>query len=351
MQVNHVSFHDDINLHLIYEDSVSILTSSMDNLSIYEKEYNTMKRIATMSHSPSDRSKATTAIRNMDKVLPYLRDRSLLSRYQRKVLPLLSRYDEICGRSRIFGMDKCTNIPMRVGLIMTFLEETYPYTGITYTCSFDMTKICSKCYNTMRKCGPIMVCNHCGFAYKIERMIDINMDDTGSRTESTYDASKNFKKEYAHVCGISNDIRDGQKEDIESYLYRAGFKDPTHENVRDAIRACGYNNYHDTNLLYHRITGQPLPDIYQYIDICSARFEQYFRVFHLLENREGQNITNIHFLIKLFLWQEGVSYNDVWFRSLSLQTETKHIRNAKKVCVAIQLQKTDTIWKYPPSWD
>lgn len=351
MQANHVSFHDDINIHLIYEDAVSALNSSMDKVDVYEKEYETMKKIALKSHSPSDRSKATMAMRTMDKVLPYIRDRSLLSRYQRRVLPIIAKYDEICGRSRIFGMDTCTNVPMRVGLIISFLEETHSYTGITYTCSYDMSRVCSRCYSIMRKCGPIMICDECGFAYKIERTLGIDIDSTGMRVESTYDACKNFRKEYAHVCGIINDIRDGEKEDIESYLYRAGFKEPTHEHVRDAIRVCGYNNYHDTNLLYHRITGQPLPNIHQYIDVCSDRFEQYFRAFQSLDDKEGQNITNIHFLIKLFLWQEGVPYDTAWFRSLSAQTESKHIRNAKKVCAVIRLQKPDTGWKYPPSWD
>lgn len=351
MQVNHLSFHDDLNIHYIYSEVLDVLKTYIAQKDPYEKECRRLKKIIDKSHNPADRARATIILKEMEKLLPFIRDGTLANIYSRRVSSFLSEYSNLCGSSRVFGMDKCTNIPKRVGIILSFLELTKEYSKISWTCSYNMEKICPKCYSSMRKCGPIMTCDTCGYSHKIEKTLNVLVDGNKIKTESTYDASKNFRKEFSHVCGILHDKKDGEKEDIDSYLYRAGFKNPTRDNIRDGIRACGYNNYHDTNLLFHEITGEPLPNIYQYMDICGARFEQYFKVFQSLDDKEGHNITNLHFLIKLFLWQEGVHYEDCWFRSLSDQTEAKHKRNAKKVCNILKTQDTERKWEYPSDWD
>lgn len=351
MQVNHLTFHDDLNIHHIFNEVTDVLKSYVAQKDGYERECRRLKKIAGMSHNPTDRARATTILREMEKLLPMVKDGTLPDVYKKKVIIYLSQYSNLCGSSRVFGMDKCTNIPKRVGIIISFLEATKEYSKITWSCSFNMEKICSKCYSTMRKCGPIMMCDACGYSHKIEKTLGVMLDGNRIKTESTYDASKNFRKEYMHLCGVTHDMKDGEKEDIESYLYRAGFKNPTRENIRDGIRACGYNNYHDTNYIHHKITGDPLPDIYPYMDVCITRFEQYFKAFQALEDKEGHNITNLHFLIKLFLWQEGVNYEECWFRSLSDQTEAKHKRNAKKVCNILKTQDLERKWNYPSEWD
>lgn len=350
METECITFHDDLNIYYIYDSVIALLKSYVSNRDSYEKEYEILKKISLMSHNPTDRSRAIYMIREMDKLLPLIRDKTLPEVYMKRVAPYLYEYNNLCGYSRVFGMDKCPNIPKRVGTIISFLEVTKEYTKITYSCSYNMDKICSRCYSKMKKCGPIMVCNACGYTHKIENVPGIMFDGMKIRTESTYDAPKNFRKEYMHLCGIIHDMKDGEKEDIESYLYRAGFKHPTRENIRDGIRACGYNNYHDTNYIHHKITGEPLPYIYAYIDICIDRFEQYFEVFQSLDDKEGHNITNLHFLIKLFLWQENLQYEDCWFRTLSSQTELKHQRNARKVCNVLALQDKERNWKCPSIW-
>jgi len=351
MQVNHIIFHDDLNIHHIYSEVIDALKLYIAQKDAYEKEYRRLRKISVMSHNPADRARATTIMREMEKLLPRVRDGTLPDSYMKEASIHLLEYSKLCGFSRVFGMDKCTNVPKRVGIILSFLETTKEYSKITWECSYNMEKICPKCYATMRKCGPIMICDSCGYSHKIERMLGVLLDGSRIKTESTYDASKNFRKEYMHVCGVIHDMKDGEKEDIESYIYRAGFKNPSRENIRDGIRTCGYNNYHDTNYIYHQITEEPLPNIYPYLDVCTIRFDQYFKAFHALEDREGQNITNIHFLIKLHLWQEGIPYEECWFRSLSEQTETKHRRNAKKVCNVLKGLDNERKWEYPPAWD
>jgi len=290
-------------------------------------------------------------MKEMDSILNRAIDGSLISSFTRRAQQLLTEYNKLCGTVRIFGMDKCANIPRRVGIILSFLDVVREYSDIEYTCTYNMERICPKCFSTMKRLGPLLICNECEYTHKIERTLGIILDGNKIKTESTYDACKNFRKEYMHLCGIINELKDGEKEDISSYLYRAGFKNPTRENIRDGIHACGYNNYHDTNYLYHIIMDQPLPNIYHMMDICAQRFEQYFNVFQSLDDREGKNVTNLHFLIKLFLWQENIEYDDCWFRTLSPSTEDKHIRNAKKICTILNDQDKDRNWKYPSIWD
>lgn len=154
-----------------------------------------------------------------------------------------------------------------------------------------------------------------------------------------------------HLCGLQDDMGPEEEADIASYLYRSGIKDPTRDDIRDAIKATGYNNYRDTNLIYSRVTRTPLPPIDIHIDICLGRFLEYNRVFQSLETKEGTNITNLHFLIKLFLWQENIPHDDTWFRTLSPTTETKHRRNVKRVCTILQKEDPSRKWLWPSSWD
>jgi hypothetical protein len=116
------------------------------------------------------------------------------------------------------------------------------------------------------------------------------------------------------------------------------------------MKECGYTNYNNIPLLANRIANLPLPPIIGYLDKALDRFESYFEVFKS-SDCEGKNISNLHFLIRLFLWQDEVEYNEHWFRKLSPVTEAKHQSNAKKVCLVLQAREPSKNWKWPPAWD
>lgn len=345
-----LTFHDDLNIHHIYEEVLNALKGFVERRDEYERECKRLETISRDSHNPADRTNAANILEEMEKLLPMVKDGSLIVLYQKKISPYLIEYNKLCGSSRIFGMDQCTNIPKRVGIIISFLESIKEFSKIEWSCSYNMEKICPKCFSIMKKCGPIMCCI-CGYNHVITRTLGIHIEGGRIKAESTYDASKNFRKEFLHLCGAINDMKDEEEEDVRSYLYRASIKEPTRDNIRDGIHATGYNNYHDTNYIFSLITKEPLPPILPYLDMCITRFEQYFRIFHTLEDKEGINITNLHFLIKLFFYQEDIEYSKEWFRNLSDQTEAKHKRNAKKICTILRNQDKDKRWDYPPEWD
>lgn len=350
MQDQKLSFHDNLNILSLADEISTKLQSSLDHRASIEEDYERYQKISEKSHNASDRIRAKNALREIEKKLLFIRDGSLVSRYKEKVSPFLSEYHQLYGSSRVFGMDNCPNIPKRVSIILSFLKVTKDFLPIEWTCTYNMEKVCTRCHSQMRKCGSILVCDKCGYSRKIERMMGVHFIGNRIRLESTYDAAKNFRKEYLHLCGNLSELKEGEKEDIESYLYRAGIKEPKREHIREAIHACGYDNYHDVNYIFSLITREPLPDISDYIDICTQRFEHYFSVFQSLSDKEGKNITNIHFLIRLFLWQEGIAYQEDWFRSLAPSTENKHRRNAKKVCAILKTQDSEHTWNIPPSW-
>lgn len=338
-------------MHSVYTDIVNELQRLMAQRDAREKEYQRMKRISECSHDPSDKALATEKYREMEKTLHLIRDGTLLSNYVKTVLPLVQEYRRIAGSSRVFGMDTCTNIPKRVYIIIEFLRTSAQYVELTWDCSYNLSRICPKCHSVMKKCSPVMLCALCGYSCTIVKVPTLKIDGGHVRSESTYKASKNYKKEFLHICGSINNMRPKQKENVESYLYRAGIHTPTHDDIRGAMTACGYNNYNDTNYLHHLITLEPLPTLDKHTDVFVSRFEEYFDVFESLRDREGRNITNIHFLTKLFAIQENIPYRNEWFRTLSDNTESKHKRNARKVCNILKMKDPTRNWNYPKDWD
>lgn len=346
-----LTFHDDLDIVTISNNVIKALGDWTKDREKWSKEYDRYTRIATCTHNPTDEIEAKQRAKEIARRIALIDGGDLVQVYGNVVEPILREYVGISGGSRVFGVDPCIDIPRRIGLILKFLNATKAYVDIRWTCTYDMSKICSICFSSMRKCSPIMICDKCGHTRTIPPTLHIHLEHSRSRSESTYDSSKNFRKEYMHLCGLQDDMGPEEEADIASYLYRSGIKDPTRDDIRDAIKATGYNNYRDTNLIYSRVTRTPLPPIDIHIDICSGRFLEYNRVFQSLETKEGTNITNLHFLIKLFLWQENIPHDDTWFRTLSPTTETKHRRNVKRVCTILQKEDPSRKWLWPSSWD
>lgn len=345
----HLTFHDDLNIASVSSDIQAMLEDCINSRDQYEKYCKYYKIIAMKSHNPSDRLLAAEKYAKLMRIYPMIKSGTLVTEYKKRTGPYLEQYAGIAGTSRVFGMDSCSNVPKRVGIILNFLSAASNFIELTWTCTYNMEKVCPLCYRTMRKCPPLLLCD-CGYSHVIVVTSKVRIEDGKIRSPSSYKAEKNFLKEFKHVCGLLHSCQPGEKEDIESHLYRSGIHEPTRDNIRASMHACGYNNYNDTNYIYSSITKTPLPPLDRYVDVCISRFKSYYNVFQSIE-KEGKNITNIHILIQLFLWQEDIPYEKDWFRKLSPATEAKHIRNIRKVCEILSEQEPDGNWKYPPEWD
>jgi len=344
-----ITIYDDYNIVKLYSDVITELDGYMKNKDNYRKEYERYKKIASQSHNPIDVDKATSIHIKMGRLLPMIEDGSIIQVCKDKLLKHIQAYKVLNGSNRMFGMDKCPCIPKRVGIIIQFMKDIADFTDITWTCSYDLSKYCPVCYGPLKKQSTMMICS-CGHTHTVVKVPNISLEDGKICSKSTYKAPKNFRKEYMHLCGTLSSIIEGEESDIRSYLYRARIHNPTRQNIRDAMKECGYKNYNDVPMLSFKIADLPLPPILEHIDICTERFELYFVVFKVAKC-DGQNISNIHFLIRLFLWQEGIPYEDDWFRELSSVTEKKHRSNAKKICTVLKEQEPDMNWNYPPEWD
>jgi hypothetical protein len=191
-----------------------------------------------------------------NKFLPLIDSGELIEQYKRRVSIYLIEYSKLVSSNRMFGMDTCANIPKRVGIILQFLRLSCEYVEISWECSFNMEKFCPMCYSTLKKYSTILVCEgeNCSFSCKKVKVPTVKIENGRLKSESTYKASKNYKKELMHLCGLVHSCKDDEINDIRSYLYKAGIHDPTHAHIRMAIHACGYNNYNDTNYIYSEIT-------------------------------------------------------------------------------------------------
>lgn len=344
------SFHDDINLYVIHKNILEKLNEDIKNLSNMEIELRIMNKIIKCSNNPSDVMSAQDRASTIKNKIKNINSGNYIDNYVKDISIYLNEYSKLTSNTYIFGIDTCISIPKRVYIIGEFMKTASKYIPIEWKCTYDMSKICIKCFDIMKKNGSIMRCKSCNYAYSIVSLPYVFIDNGNIYKPSTYISFKNFRKEYSHICGLINKVAEDEISDIDSYLYRIGIYDPTRDDIRAAIPACGYTNYNDTNYIYTQITGQPLPPLDKYLDTCTQRFIKYYNIFENIDT-EGDNITNINFLIKLFLWQENIIYDVSWFRTLSANTEKKHRRNAKRICKVLEKIDIDRNWKYPSEWD
>lgn len=340
----HISFHDDHNIVYVYNEVIKTLQQYIDQKELYISAYEQQKALLQNSPSPEARMKAASIVKEGTFLMPMILDDTLIAKYKDRVGETLREYRKLCMGTKMFGVDQCTDIPRRVGIISRFLHLTRGYIPITWECTYNMDMICPRCFSQLKRYGHVVKCIKCSFSQTRETHYGHHSIDSVSKTDGSYDATKNFRKEYAHLCGIVNEIKLGQVDQIRSYLTRACIKEPTRSHIRDGFKNCGYANYHDVNAVYSEISGEPLPSVTEHIEACADMFQQYSKTFHSLDSKEGSNITNIHFLIRLFLWRLKVPYQEDWFRPLSRETEEKHKRNARKVCSILQ-------WDTPPEWN
>lgn len=345
--VHQYKFHDDLNIHKIHLDVIETLESMLKEKDEIKCTYDRYKIIADKSHNVNDRDQAVAIIKKYDTYIGSLVNGTIVEEYKSRVSGLLHEYDILSPKTRVFGMDKCINIPKRVTIITRYMHVLESYIDVEWECSYNMSRICTACFKHTKKVGSIMQCRSCGHTQIATPTID-GSAGANQQKESTYKPRKNYDKEYRHVCGLIHNSSSDQVADIESYLYRSGIHEPTREDVRRAISPCGYDNYNDTNWIYAQVTSKELPPISEYTDITGDRFEMYYRTFKNA-SVEGRNVTNIHFLIRLFLWQEGIEFEEEWFSSLSERTLAKHRRNAQIICSILQEEHPDMNWRYPTS--
>lgn len=343
------SFHDDLNIISIYNDVINLLQQDITNIDKLELDMKIMKTIISRSENPSDVLAAEEKLSLLSTKIRSIHDGTYIKVFKDAVNKYILEYINITPSVYIFGIDTCKSIPRRVYLINQFLEIVSGFVHIEWRCTYSIYKICTNCYELMAKCGSIMKCSKCGHSYSIMESHHIYIEDGVLYKPTTYYAPKNFRKVYSTICGRTHSVKDNEIADIDTYLYRSAIYEPTRDDVRMAISACGYTNYNDTNYIYSELTNSPLPPLEQYIDIFTDRYTKYYNIFKTIDVI-GHNTTNINFLTKLFLWQEDVKYDISWFRTLADATEEKHRSNAKKICKVLQLNDILN-WRYPPEWD
>lgn len=343
-----IIFYDNVNLYKLYNDTIEKLQEIERNKDNILEEYEILSCIIENSHNNIDISDAKEKQQNNKFIIDMLKKDNLIKSFKKETIPLIKLYVEISGYSNIYGIDKCKCIPKRVYIIICILEIINRYVKIKWTCTYDLSKYCTICFSVLNKCDQVMYCNKCDKSYSIHSLPSIT-SKVKVKKKSTYNATKNFKKEYLRVCSNIMPVDEVEINNIDYYLYYIGIFDPTHMDIRNAIEECGYNNYNDTNQIHAIITGKPMPDLYRYLDVCIERFVKYWEIFESIDT-DGNNITNIHFLIKLFLWQEKIQYDEAWFRILKEDTEQRHKNNAIKICEILGKKEGKDKWPIPEKW-
>lgn len=344
-----VQFHSDLPIHTVYKKVVDKLEKIVENRQVYIDEYNRCRKIAECSHNPEDRQAAHSKYLKMEKIIKDVEDGTLVDNFKEKSIPIVKEYLDNQGNGYVFGSDNKVNIPKRVSIIITFMNLINDFIHMEWECTFNMEDVCPRCFSFTEKRSNVMVCPKCKFIYASDPTKPQSSDPEDHVKESTYKSVKNYKREFFHLCGLQNSCEPGEVDGIASYLYRSGIKKPTRADIRLAIPGCGYKNYNDTNYIYSEITKESLPPISEYMPACTDRFEKYYMEFD--KRHPEDNVTNLHFLTKLFLFQEKVHTEDDWFRKLSSKTEARHRKNAIGILAILRERYPNDNWVYPPEWD
>lgn len=277
------------------------------------------------------------------------REKGLVSTYRSLTDDVINHYKLINYDNTIFGVERCKDIHRRVGIIINFLIITNDFIPIRWETMYNVSSICRVCMGKCKVYKTFVRCRECGFIDEYHTS-NVKIKDSKFETESTYNAPKNFRKEISFISGVlvkHTNINEVVKT-IRNHLHRSMVFDIKRNDIRYALKACHYNNYSDVNYMYHAITRKGLPKLYIYSDRLVERFTKYYQVFSSMDDKEGSNVNN-NFLLRLFMQQEGLEYEDDWFKSVSDSTRNKHIRNAVKVCK--HLADDPMGWPYDPSWD
>jgi hypothetical protein len=145
-----------------------------------------LKVIAEKSCNPTDKAKATELLHYKGRTIQFIKNDTLVSRYKEDIQPIMKVYNSLQSSSCIFGIDTCTNIPKRVYTIIQFLNTTNNYIPITWDCTYNLSKICPKCYGYLKKRSNIMRCDSCPYSFAIVPMPTVPIVGAHIRTESTY---------------------------------------------------------------------------------------------------------------------------------------------------------------------
>lgn len=337
-----IVFNYNYDINIYHEYMLNAIKDELDSdISQQIQIYNT---IIYKSNNSND-------IRYARKRLKELKSRSISRKeqYINDIEPILYEYNNITRKSKLFGVDLCDNIYKRIYIIKKYFNVCKQYIKLSYLCTYNTVNICIKCFIPMKRYNNIYECT-CGYISNIDKCnFGINIRDGKVMRESTYKSDKNFKKEVISICGLSSKVTPKERYDIDVYLYHNNIYFPTRNDIRNAISACGYKNYNDVNDLYYILCKEPLPNITEYIETICNRFKKYSDVFHKISH-VGINITNLHFLMKLFLWQEKVTYNKEWVKSLTSITIDKHSKNAHIICKKLQLEYPNEFWGTPLNW-
>lgn len=344
-----VTFHSDLPIHVIYKKVLSKLENILEKKEEYLDEYNRCHKIAECSHNPEDRQAAHSKYLKMERIVKYVEDDTLLDVYKSKVLPIVKEYLDVQGGKYVFGSTSKTDTPRRVAIIVRFMNIVNEFVSLEWECSFNMDDVCPKCYAYTENRSNINVCTKCKSVYSVDSSKSSSSDPNDSTKESTYKSGKNYKKEFLHLCGLQNSCESNEIKDIESYLYRSGIKKISRSDIRTAITRCGYKNYNDINYIYSEIAKEPLPPISDYMSVCNDRFEKYYVEFD--KRHPDDNVTSLHFLTRLFLYEEGIHTEEDWFRQLSSKTRKRHMRNAIDTLSVLKEKYPHQNWSYPPEWD
>ena len=345
-----MNFEFDNNINIINIYRLILVELGKKDTDEYLRQYALLES-SVLLLSGVDRIECQKQMSLMGHNAKIMRKTSIVKHYQEIISPTLKSYIDVNNGSFMFGIDKCTNITKRIGIILKFFMITNKYVNLTYKTSFNIRSVCMKCFDKNIVHKTHTVCEKCGYVCKDESIISLIIENGRIKSKNTYDANKNFRKEIQYVCGAINKVQDGQIEIVENFLIESRLE-ITRQMVRGAIKSCGYDNYCDTNYIYSHIKEDIslLPNLMPHMEKLSVRFDKYYDILYEIPDREGENVTNIHFLIQLFLYQENIEYDKSWFKILSGPTISKHIRNAIKVCRKLSQVDKSTNWSIPTDW-
>lgn len=265
-----------------------------------------------------------------------------LDRYKEEVKPIIDKWNKY-PRTDMYESLITLQLKKFIEVASTYYPIKILHENLMYVIS------CPCCESPLNK-GK---CGECGY-----EITQTAFPTNGSK--SCYEKEINFEKEVNKFRGrISKNItpiidivkkecvdkgideKTLSKEAIRSILYKL-----------DPKKCYGY-----VNIIHHKLTGEPLPDIDQYFDKVILRYKLYNAVFMdkdwMKKNigvvKTRNNSLRIHVILLAFLQMEGCKCKRMDFNLLKTRnTIVEHNQTMSKICMELQKRHPDMNWKFTP---
>jgi len=304
-----LNVHEKILGH--FEDQKKVLPAKRKQLS---------RLVWIMDKAPTlvERSNAEMKVRGLQKEIERIESESALNTYTEATSELLDEYKELSksGEPRRFGSKKeqkhedHDKIERRVIVVSRYLHVARSYASISLHRQIEQLNTCPKCKTELGPDNSTSCPNpDCAVTFRtVEHGLVTKEQTTGTQSKSNYEKGNHIKDATLKLEGLQNvNFPANLVPDLQSVIkmYRLDIKTLSIETLQSLLKTRGFSEYYeDIHLIWHLVTGNPLPDLSEIREKINDKADKIIEVYQDVKPENRTNYINAQFTLFKILEQE-----------------------------------------------